>query len=52
MRLFARFRDGFTITAPKEPVCPDLAKGERKGCTARPVPEVEESGYSEAWLKK
>ncbi len=50
MRLFARFRDLATTTAPKQRVC-DLAHGGTKvGCTARPIPTFDEStGYTSDW---
>ena len=51
MTLFSRFRDGFTVTAPKQKVC-DLSKGEKNGCTARPVPDAATTGYSDAWYAR
>ena len=49
MFLFARVRDGFTVTPPTLPTC---KRGERKGCTARPVPQAAQSGYSDAWYAR
>ena len=52
MGLFARFRDGFTVTTAKSlPVC-DLTKGQTKGCTARLLPDTAMSGYSPAWYER
>ena len=53
MQLFSRFRDGFTVTAPKTPVCDLTQKPSAwKGCTARPVPDAATSGYSDAWYAR
>lgn len=50
MFLFARFRDGFTISAPQKPQC---AHGRpAKGCTSRVLPETEPTGYSPAWYDR
>ena len=46
MRLFARFRDGFTIGPPKQRQC---QAGEKKECTSRVVPDVQENGYDTEW---
>ena len=31
---------------------PTCARGQRTGCTARPVPQASESGYSDAWYAR
>lgn len=49
LQLFALTRDGFTITKGKTPRC---EAGEKEGCTARNIPNVQESGYDQAWYDR
>merc|ERR1712083_1061894 len=49
MYLFAGFRDGFTVTAPKSKQC---VGGQRKACTSRRIPDAAATGYSAAWYKR
>jgi len=49
MYLFARVRDGFTVTAPVKKQC---VGSQRKGCTSRRVPDAAATGYSQAWYQR
>merc|ERR1712039_425659 len=49
MYLFARVRDGFTVSAPAKKQCDGR---ERTDCTSRRVPDAAATGYSESWRKR
>jgi hypothetical protein len=51
MKLFARFRDGFTITAPVKKQC-DVATNERENCTSRAIPIATQQGYTDDWYSR
>ena len=53
MFLFARFRDGLTVTPGKGRQCdPDVTKHDVKDCTSRTMPSAAQSGYDEAWYAR
>eukprot|EP01116_Phalansterium_solitarium_P023150 TRINITY_DN7968_c0_g1_i1.p1 TRINITY_DN7968_c0_g1~~TRINITY_DN7968_c0_g1_i1.p1 ORF type:complete len:596 (-),score=210.33 TRINITY_DN7968_c0_g1_i1:178-1965(-) len=49
MFLFSRFRDGATMTPSALPQCQG---GQTQGCLARPMPTVDEQGYSDQWYQR
>jgi hypothetical protein len=51
MKLFARFRDGFTVGPPQTPQC-DATKGQKTGCTSRSIPDTQATGYSDRWYAR
>jgi dipeptidase len=51
MTLFARFRDGFTITKPVATQC-NVAVGQRVNCTSRNIPIATQSGYDDNWYSR
>lgn len=51
MKLFSRFRDGFTITAPVTKQC-NVAANERVNCTSRAIPIATQQGYTADWYSR